>query len=308
MCVWPKRKGIAARLEAKLAGFSTNQRQLPGIADSGARATLAWQMVASLRRLDYTSRLRERPISPERADPRSMLFDPERAAILHARAGRIDEAFWLTFLMTHFGKHAVHGWRRLQDVYSGLGARSWSWERVSADPNAFRAWLRDNRFLIGGRFGNHRKYESLSADSNTGTASVIEGYIEWVGPEHSHAKLVGKLVRKGGNDPHVIFDQFYGSMNVTRFGRLAKFDFLALVGRLDLAPISPGSTYLKGATGPLRGARLLFGGNPTACISEHDLESWLQELDAKLDVGMQVLEDSLCNWQKSPGMFIHFRG
>lgn len=306
--MWPKRKEAAERLEAELAGFSTNQRDLPGIADSRARATLAWQMVASIRRLDYISRLRERPISPERADPRSALFDPQRAAILHARDGRVDEAFWLTFLMTHFGKHAAHGWRRLQDVYSCLGTGIWSWERVSADPNAFRAWLRDNRSRIGGGFGNHRKYESLSADSAAGTAAVIEGYIEWVGPARSHAKFVGDLVRTGGNHPHTIFDHFYRSMSVTRFGRLGKFDFLALIGRLDLAPISPGSAYLKGATGPLRGARLLFGGKPTACLSEQDLESWLQELDAKLDVGMQVLEDSLCNWQKSPERFVHFRG
>jgi len=27
-----------------------------------------------------------------------------------------------------------------------------------------------------------------------------------------------------------------------------------------------------------------------------------------LNVGMQVLEDSLCNWQKSPRQFVHFRG
>ena len=29
-----------------------------------------------------------------------------------------------------------------------------------------------------------------------------------------------------------------------------------------------------------------------------DLESWLAELSTILNVGMQVLEDALCNWQK----------
>jgi hypothetical protein len=38
------------------------------------------------------------------------------------------------------------------------------------------------------------------------------------------------------------------------------------------------------------------------------LEDWLLELDATLGVGMQVMEDSLCNWQKSPIRFKHFRG
>ena len=97
-------------------------------------------------------------------------------------------------------------------------------------------------------------------------------------------------------------------MRVLRFGRLGKFDFLALLGRLNLAPIKPGSTYLAGATGPLRGARLLFGGSPTAQLNGTTLEEWLRELDAELDVGMQVLEDALCNWQKSPTNFEHFRG
>jgi hypothetical protein len=137
---------------------------------------------------------------------------------------------------------------------------------------------------------------------------VVESYIGWIGPARSHNQLVGELVRCGGNHPHSIFDRFYTSMTVRQFGRLAKFDFLALVGRLYLAPISPGSAYLNGATGPLKGARLLFGGNRNAQLGEGTLEDWLRALDAELNVGMQVMEDSLCNWQKSPTHFVHFRG
>ncbi len=70
----------------------------------------------------------------------------------------------------------------------------------------------------------------------------------------------------------------------------------------------PGLAYLKGSTGPLRGARLLFGGAANARINPESLETWLAELDKELDVGMQVMEDSLCNWQKNPTTFVHFRG
>ena len=52
------------------------------------------------------------------------------------------------------------------------------------------------------------------------------------------------------------------------------------------------------------GARLLFGGN-NSLVS---LNNWLVELGAELNVGMQVLEDALCNWQKSPDKFRRFRG
>jgi hypothetical protein len=309
MCrLWPKRQKVAEKLEAELAAFSAGERHLPGIADLPARRSLAMQMVASLRRLDYTEKVRNRPISPGRANPENALFDPERAAMLHAREGRVDEAFWLIFLATHFGKHPAQGWERLRDVYSGLGTGIWTWDRTSGDPAAFRLWLRENEHRIGGGFGNHRKYETLRSGSPNGTAAVIESYINWVGPARSHAKFVGELVRTGGNHPHVIFGHFYNSMNVRRFGRLAKFEFLALIGRLDLAPIAPGSAYLKGATGPLEGARLLFGGDRHARIAESTLEDGLRELDAKLQVGMQVMEDSICNWQKSPARFVHFRG
>lgn len=306
--MWPKRRERAAQLAATLEHFSENQRNLPGVAADAARETLAMQMVASLRRLDYTSIIRNRDISPSRADPGNPMFDPERAAVWHARAGRLDEAVWLVFLATHFGEHLAHGWRRLRDVYSGLGDGVWTWERLSADPIAFRLWLGANRHRIGGGFGNHRRYESLNPDSPTGTATVVESYVDWIGPERSHSKHFAELVRAGGNDPRSIFDHFYQSMRVARFGRLAKFEFLALLGRLGIAPISPGSAYLIGATGPLRGARLLFCGNPTARLRAETLDDWIRELDAVLDVGMQVMEDSLCNWQKRPTRFIHFRG
>ena len=97
-------------------------------------------------------------------------------------------------------------------------------------------------------------------------------------------------------------------MTIARFGRLAKFDFLALLGRMDLAPVKPGSMYLRGATGPLRGARLLVDGDPGSSTSADELETILQRLDKTLNVGMQVMEDSICNWQKSPREFVHFRG
>ncbi|EKA0854744.1 hypothetical protein OJ704_004555, partial [Salmonella enterica] len=68
------------------------------------------------------------------------------------------------------------------------------------------------------------------------------------------------------------------------------------------------STYMAEATGPRRGANLLFGGSTSNIYSTTLLENWVSELDSYLNVGMQVMEDSLCNWQKSPERFIRFRG
>lgn len=265
------------------------------------------QMIASLRRLDYTRAILARPTSKERADPNSGMFEPERAATFFASTGQYDEAIWIIFLATHFGQHGKTGWRLLKDVYSGMGKIIWTLEKVSSDPKSFRTWFENNFTQFRGGFGNHRKYETNRPDANAGgTLGAIESFLNVCGS--SPTKWFGDIARQTGNDPSRIFDVAYTELRVLRFGRLAKFDFLALLGRLNLAPLSPGRAYLRGATGPLRGARLLVDGNADSQTSWESLEEILTHLDLKLNVGMQVMEDSICNWQKSPEKFIHFRG
>ncbi|ECE0830443.1 hypothetical protein AH639_23360, partial [Salmonella enterica subsp. enterica] len=87
-----------------------------------------------------------------------------------------------------------------------------------------------------------------------------------------------------------------------------KFDFLTMLEKLNIMDIEADSTYMSEATGPRRGANLLFGGSTSNIYSTTLLENWVSELDSYLNVGMQVMEDSLCNWQKSPERFIRFRG
>jgi hypothetical protein len=304
--MWPSRSNRLAELESGLAGFSNEDTQLLGIKDPAARSTLAKQMIASLRRLDFTEILKARNIHPDRTNPKSSLFDPDRAALFYARNGNIDEAIWLIFLSIHFGKNGKYGWRMMRDVYSGLGDICWTWKRISAQPETFREWLKTNRSKIGGAFGNHRKYETLDVRSKKGTATVIESFVELCRP--SPSAYFASLVRKNGNDPEAIFDAAYHQLKIVRFGRLAKFDFLALLGRMDLTPLKPGSAYLRGATGPLKGTRLLVDGRRNSTSTADDLDVILRRLGKTLNVGMQVLEDSICNWQKSPRKFKHFRG
>jgi hypothetical protein len=265
------------------------------------------QFVASLRREDYYRRLQERTIGAERANPNSGHFDAERAVAYHLQNGDIEEAAWLVFLMTHFAKPASSGWLRLQQVYGRLGQGIWNWPAVKANPDAMIKWLEQNWPNIGGKFGNHRKYESLRPNSNRSFSRVLKSYLAWIG-DNGHEKFFSKVVQKGGNDPRQIFDVLYKSMKVTTFGRLAKFDYLALIGRYGIAPIIAGSAYLKGATGPTTGARLLFTGTNIGTATIRQLQEWLDDLDADLSVGMTVMEDALCNWQKSPAVFVHYRG
>jgi hypothetical protein len=265
------------------------------------------QLIASLRREDYYVSVQRKLPSPHRADPNHLLFDAERAVAYHVRTGNIEEASWLVFLMTHFARAGDTGWLRLRDIYGRLGAGIWDYASVSANPVAFINWLAANWQNVRGKFGNHRKYESLDPHANRNMDKVLRSYLDWVGPPGHRAKFAN-IIHAAGNDPHVIFNALYNDMSVVSFGRLAKFDYLSLIGRYGIAPISAGSAYLEGATGPARGARLLFDGNVNGASKNDQLQVMLDDLDSSLGVGMAVLEDALCNWQKSHLQFVHYVG
>lgn len=90
------------------------------------------------------------------------------------------------------------------------------------------------------------------------------------------------------------FDALYHAMGeIQQFGRTGRFDALCLLGSIGLISVKPGSCYLKGSTGPLRGARKLFGRHPVNVLAR------LTDESAKyLEIAMEVFEDALCNWQK----------
>ena len=295
-------------LQAKLFNHDKSIRNLPGIRDAAASNVLIEQLIESLRRIEYVHFVRSENFDIRRADPNSAIFDPIRAAVFQMRQGSFDEAFWLVFLFVLFGKHKTDHWQLVRDIYGGLGSGTWTWDRLVQKPEAFRKWLEANLDQLRNdgtsrRFGNHRKYESLES-----VADVVESYVSWVAPPRTHQQMIQQVHVQVGQNPNLVFDYLYQSMNsVHRFGRLARFDYLTMLSKLGLAPIEPASAYLNNATGPRAGALLLFGGSTEAKIIGSDLNTFLSELDGSLGVGMQVLEDALCNWQKSPTVFIPFR-
>lgn len=307
----PEDLQTADRLRKALIAFDRRTQPLPGVRTAAHREAFIEQILESIRRIRYIETIKARPISAACADSQQECFDPIKAALLHQRAGNHDEAFWLVFLFVHFGKHARAGWRYIRQIYGRCGEGGlWDWVNTSSDVEGFREWLHahqedlKNKETAGG-FGNHRKYESLDAHSENGTGAVIESYVEWVKPPRTHEELVAGILADVANDRGKAFDRLYESMNtLRRFGRTARFDLLTMLGKLGLANVAPASPYLLGATGPLKGARLLFG----IFGATSRLDELASELGNHLGVGMQVMEDSLCNWQKSPAAFKAFRG
>jgi Alpha-glutamyl/putrescinyl thymine pyrophosphorylase clade 3 len=312
----PSDAARAAILRGTLTKYRRDKCPLPGLAPAGHIDCLVAQLVDSLRRTEFIFKVRDKIHSPKRAVPGSGLFDPLRAAAMHSRAGNVDEAFWLVFIATHFGKHATDGWRLAEAVYGKLGqGELWDWPSTHSNLKDFRTWVAKNQSTLKGadgvsrRFSNHRKYESVAAGSKKGLPAVVESYVHWIAAARGHQTLIRQIHKEVGQEPREVFNAMYKHMDaVTRFGRLGKFDYLTMLGKLGIAPIEPGSAYLREATGPMAGARLLFLGNTGDKRQDNVMDNWLLQLDDALGVGMQALEDALCNWQKSPAKHIYFKG
>ena len=307
---WPTHEARRLAIKNQLATHSQNVEALPGIGTVATLETLSLQIIASLRREEYFRIIQQRgPVLAYRANPNDARFEAELGAVYNLQAGDIDEASWLIFLMTAFGKPANTGWERLRDVYGMLGAGTLDWQSVSAQPNLAETWLAANWQSVGGGPGSHRKYESMRPNTQRPIGAALTQYVNWINDGGGHANKFASLVQAAGNSPEAIFDHFYNELPCRGFARLGKFDWVSMLARYGLVTATPGTAYLRGATGPLRGASLLFRDNVDAPNSAIDgLQDKLTRLDADLNVGMSVLEDSLCNWQKNPTNFVHFKG
>lgn len=304
----PRDKARAENLSSLLGQYHQENRPLPGIVNNNCMQTFVEQIIESIRRVKYVELLRGTNLSPNRMNPNSYYYDPLKAAVLFNRQGNLDEACWQVFMATHFGKHLRERWALVRDVYSTLqGNQRWDWQSVSSDIAGFRDWYELNWHHLQQnqrKFSNHRRYVTLNPNSDLGPPSVFQSYIEWVVQHGDHASLFTSVLNESESDPQESFDSLYKSMaQVKSFGRLAIFDHLCMLKKLGLVAIEPGKLYMRGATGPYSGAVLLFGRE----YNFDEIDGMCVDLAKAINVGMQELEDSLCNWQKFPDHFQPFR-
>ena len=297
----------AQALETQLLEFHHQNTRLPGVAHPENMLAFVWQLIDSIQRVSYVQAIQMRPISASRSDPKSPFFDPIRAAVAMSQQ-QPEEAFWLVFLATHCGRHLRTEWKLAAELYGALEDAPWTWARVLHDPQAYADWVEDHHANFKGKFGNHRKYESLKPGPK-GTGAIIRSYVAWVQGFGSHKAMIAQAQAKAKNNHRQAFGVLYDQMrSVLRFGRTGRFDYLTMLGKVGLANIEANSTYMDHATGPKRGAKLLFDGQIDSKTAARVLEQRVAALEQHLGVGMQVMEDAMCNWQKSPNRYVPFRG
>lgn len=302
----------AQDIHDRLAKYEREKGLLLGLVTADRRDALVLQIISSLRRVEYIRYIRARRISPDRCNPLHALFDPLKAAALYGAKGETDEAVWMVFVATHFGKHAIDQWRLAANICGSFNAGPvWTKALFGQKAGDFRAMLTNSEESLrdpgqSGRYSNHRQYQSKKPEY---IFRVFSDFYDWAYSNGGFSALIRQMHEHIGQEPRSGFRYLYNDMDKTSgFGRLGKFDFLTMLAKMDLAPIEADSVHLVGATGPLRGAKLLFFGKSDHPISANKFETVVDELDDYLMVGKQVIEDSICNWQKSPDAYVYFRG
>lgn len=292
-----EKNNLKNQLMEQIRYYSDNIVFLPGIESDVRLDVFAKQLIDSINRVNYFNTLSQRPLSSKRIDPSSNLFDPIRA-IIYLKDKNYDEACWLAFLLIHFGENYQSNWSFIRSFYSNNnGVFNLGWNQISQNPALIDIWIANiNTNGLRLKFGNHRKYESLSH-----LRQVIESYIAWVYQNGGHTGLFRPT---GSITDEQLFQQLYATMPLFRFGRLAKFDYLSILYKTGLANIKADSCHLRGSTGPLKGAKLLFGRN----IKPVQLDQIAMALAQHLNIGYQEMEDALCNWQKSPDQYTYYTG
>lgn len=266
-----------------------SQQVLQTLADQHAVASLSEQK-RIIEHLSHSLRLRQ---ASSRKWSRIKSADDIIGLIQVPRdAGDLDEAIWRSFLAAHFGRASAEGEKvgSASDFLCAFGAEPfWTWQRVRDNPAALHRWLSGHKAdLQTLAYGNHRKYESKQAGD---IWDVIESFLvlakEYGGP-------AGLVTTDPALDAGEQFDSLYRRLNpLVRFGRTGWFDLLGLLIDLKLISAEPASCYLRGATGPLKGARRLWGKRTIG-----ELDYLAADLAVRLGISPMALEDALCNWQK----------
>jgi Alpha-glutamyl/putrescinyl thymine pyrophosphorylase clade 3 len=206
----------------------------------------------------------------------------------------LDETLWRCFLACHFGRLSADNATKTQSATRMLCAFGpdpyWTWTRVISSTHSLRIWLIENREELKSLgFGNHRKYEARKPRI---LYRVISGFIDWVKDRGGTPSSAFRTSSHSTSEKS--FDRLFHSFKCTfRFGRTGTFDLLCLLGNMAVLSVRPASCYLLGSTGPLSGARKLWGRRRPLELSQ------LADSTARaLKISFDVFEDSLCMWQK----------
>ncbi len=292
--------------------FAQTENALLGLNSEERLESFCRQVVDSIKRIRYIQVIRERPWQEAVTNPQSNAFDPLRAAAYYQLNGNISESIWLIFLAIHFGRHTRYKWSLVKNVYSLLNSGNvMTYEYLKQNLEEIVDWLCNEKVNIttNAHFGNHRKYESICSPSGArDTRRAFESFVLWEEDYQGHNNKILALCNEAVENNIPIFEYIYQRLNIASFGRTSRFDYLCMLGKFEIVNAEPTKAYIKGATGPKNGSKELFWNSLRVRMRNDEIEREILALSEVIDTPfkMQVLEDAICNWQKSKDRYVPF--
>lgn len=207
----------------------------------------------------------------------------------------IKDKIWILYLATYFGKSNKSKWVLFNRSSFRVNQSLITFTQIRKSPEIYYEYLNSIDLFEGTKFSNHRKYTKKSLNGSKGLINSMNFMIENMEEFNRKQKIT--------------FSEFYKlSHKIPGFGRLASFDFTSTMAKCELNVEQPLSMYANNSTGPLKGLFLLLSvtKNSTSHQDQIDLSEkltcWFLN-NSHIFMVAQVLEDAICNWQKSP---IHY--
>jgi len=267
--------------------------------DKRILSVLARQSYDSIRRIGIYKTYKIRAI--EGAKKELSFFHTSNPFILAQRTDlSVENKIWVIYLATYFGKSNASGWDLFDRAAFDQNKSFIKFEQINSDPEKYFYYLESFDFFEGSKFSNHRKYTKKALLGRKGLFRSMTYFFD--------------NIREYCNNEEIEFhDMYKRAAKIPNFGRLASFDFTSSLVKCGLKIAEPKSMYAGNSTGPLQALALLLrltGSEVTLQAKKelsYNLVEWFNEHSDIFMVG-QVLEDSICNWQKNPERYIRYTG
>lgn len=212
----------------------------------------------------------------------------------------VHTRLWIVYLATYFGKSDKSSWTLFERAAFDQNKSLITFEQIKADPDGYYQYLLSFNFFENCKYSNHRKFTAKNLLGDKGFFKSVQYIIDNIEIYTPEEKI----------DFHTMYQL---SQRIPNFGRLAKFDFTSSLVKCGFNVKEPESMYAENSTGPLQGLKLLLNltNNENSKASQirlsYELVEWFLQNSEIFMVG-QVLEDSICNWQKDTTNYIRYRG
>ena len=211
-----------------------------------------------------------------------------------------ENRIWIIYLAVYFGKSKKSGWALFNKATFYSNKSLIDFDYVKNNKQDYFDYLKAINFFDGKTFSNHRKFVKKSLEGDRGLIRSMDFLIDNIDSFIEVNKLT--------------FDDCYKKgLRIPNFNRLGSFDFTSNLVKCGLDIEEPKKMYLRNSSGPLAGLKLILKlsgsdyNNESAMIFGEKIESWFLH-NTNIFMVCQVLEDSICNWQKQPVNYSYFSG